>query len=81
MSNYSNQSQQQEQISTPYTKNITIQSSEPTGGIGIGPIKIEYGDLRLDLIAACGILVLVTIGYIIKKKIDKKYEATRKLKK
>ena len=46
---------------------------EPVGGFSVGPISISYGSLTTDLLAGGAVLILVIIGYIAKKKIDKRF--------
>ena len=43
-------------------------------GVNVGPVKVDYGNIWLDVIAGTAVLVLVIIGYYCKKFIDKKFK-------
>lgn len=73
MGNYSDKHIQQQIEKTPFDPPQHIEEVPSAKGIELGPIKIHYGNLKTDLIAGCIVLVLVAVGYIIKKKIDAKY--------
>jgi hypothetical protein len=42
--------------------------------VEVGPVKINYGNIWLDVFAGTAVVILVVFAYYWKKKIDKKFK-------